>query len=68
MGLPEKNFYGGDCPGPQFVGGGTGDRGSSGRLIDPDSGTVLTNQIIMIKDWKIRRWAGTGASGECDGD
>jgi hypothetical protein len=30
----------------------------AGRLIDPDSGTVLTNQVIMIKDGKIRRWAG----------
>jgi imidazolonepropionase-like amidohydrolase len=25
-----------------------------GRLIDPDSGTVLTNQVIMIKDGKIQ--------------
>jgi imidazolonepropionase-like amidohydrolase len=25
----------------------------AGRLIDPDSGTVLTNQVIMIKDGKI---------------
>jgi imidazolonepropionase-like amidohydrolase len=26
----------------------------AGRLIDPDSGTVLTNQVIMIKDGKIQ--------------
>jgi len=26
----------------------------AGRLIDPDSGTVLTNQAIMIKDGKIQ--------------
>src|SRR5713226_7886289 len=26
----------------------------AGRLIDPDSGTVLTNQVIMIKDGKIK--------------
>jgi len=26
----------------------------AGRLIDPDSGTVLTNQIIMITDGKIQ--------------
>jgi len=26
----------------------------AGRLIDPDSGTVLTNQMIMIKDGKIQ--------------
>ncbi len=26
----------------------------AGRLIDPDSGTVLTNQTIMIKDGKIQ--------------
>lgn len=25
----------------------------AGRLIDPDSGTVLTNQVILIKDGKI---------------
>ena len=25
----------------------------AGRLIDPDSGTVLTNQVILIKDRKI---------------
>jgi imidazolonepropionase-like amidohydrolase len=25
-----------------------------GRLIDPDSGTVLTNQIVLIKDTKIQ--------------
>jgi imidazolonepropionase-like amidohydrolase len=26
----------------------------AGRLIDPDSGTVLTNQIILIKDGKVQ--------------
>jgi len=26
----------------------------AGRLIDPDSGTVLTNQVIMIKDGKVQ--------------
>ena len=26
----------------------------AGRLIDPDSGTVLTNQVILIKDGKIQ--------------
>jgi imidazolonepropionase-like amidohydrolase len=26
----------------------------AGRLIDPDSGTVLTNQVIMIKDGRIQ--------------
>jgi imidazolonepropionase-like amidohydrolase len=26
----------------------------AGRLIDPDSGTILTNQLIMIKDGKIQ--------------
>jgi imidazolonepropionase-like amidohydrolase len=26
----------------------------AGRLIDPDSGTVLTNQVIMIQDGKIQ--------------
>jgi imidazolonepropionase-like amidohydrolase len=26
----------------------------AGRLVDPDSGTVLTNQVIMIKDGKIQ--------------
>jgi imidazolonepropionase-like amidohydrolase len=26
----------------------------AGRLIDPDSGTVLTNQVILIKDGKIK--------------
>src|ERR1700687_2503141 len=26
----------------------------AGRLIDPDSGTVLTSQVIMIKDGKIQ--------------
>ena len=26
----------------------------AGRLIDPDSGTVLTNQVILIKDAKIQ--------------
>ncbi|MFY9841722.1 MAG: amidohydrolase family protein [Terriglobales bacterium] len=26
----------------------------AGRLIDPDSGTVLTNQVIVIKDGKIQ--------------
>jgi imidazolonepropionase-like amidohydrolase len=26
----------------------------AGRLIDPDSGTVLTNQVIMIKDGEIQ--------------
>ena len=31
----------------------------AGRLIDPDSGTVLTNQAIMIKDGKIQAVGGT---------
>jgi imidazolonepropionase-like amidohydrolase len=26
----------------------------AGRLIDPDSGTVLTNQVILIKDGKVQ--------------
>jgi imidazolonepropionase-like amidohydrolase len=26
----------------------------AGRLIDPDSGTILTNQVILIKDGKIQ--------------
>ncbi len=26
----------------------------AGRLIDPDSGTVLTNQVVLIKDGKIQ--------------
>ncbi len=26
----------------------------AGRLIDPDSGTVLANQVIMIRDGKIQ--------------
>lgn len=26
----------------------------AGRLIDPDSGTVLTNQVIMIKDGRVQ--------------
>ena len=30
----------------------------AGRLIDPDSGTVLTNQAIMIKDGKIQAVGG----------
>jgi imidazolonepropionase-like amidohydrolase len=30
----------------------------AGRLIDPDSGTVLSNQIIMIKDGKIQAVGG----------
>src|SRR5467141_1874124 len=30
----------------------------AGRLIDPDSGTVLTNQIILIKDGKIQAVGG----------
>jgi imidazolonepropionase-like amidohydrolase len=30
----------------------------AGRLIDPDSGTVLTNQLIMIKDGKIQAVGG----------
>src|SRR6266446_1006866 len=30
----------------------------AGRLIDPDSGTVLTNQVILIKDGKIQAVGG----------
>jgi imidazolonepropionase-like amidohydrolase len=30
----------------------------AGRLIDPDSGTVLSNQVIMIKDGKIQAVGG----------
>jgi imidazolonepropionase-like amidohydrolase len=30
----------------------------AGRLIDPDSGTVLTNQVILIKDGKIAAMGG----------
>lgn len=30
----------------------------AGRMIDPDSGTVLTNQIILIKDGKIQAVGG----------
>ena len=26
----------------------------AGRLVDPDSGTVLSNQVILIKDGKVQ--------------
>src|SRR6266446_9165139 len=64
----EKYFYGGGCPGSQFVGGGAGYRGAGGTPNRSGFGDGAFESGDPDQGWEDSGGRqGTGASGECDG-